>query len=72
MLEEIGTARTLIRHLPRMIFYMNFVSPLAAIKASYQEIFKDVCWEKTKHVGREVRWTTTEKPSRSTRTAFRA
>jgi cellulose synthase/poly-beta-1,6-N-acetylglucosamine synthase-like glycosyltransferase len=71
MFEGIGTARTLIRYLPHMIFYMNFMMPLAAIRAFYQEIFKDIYWEKTKHVGRGVRWTTVEKSSRSTRAVFR-
>jgi hypothetical protein len=62
MLEGMGTAKTLVKYLPHMIFYMNFMMPLAAIRAFYQEIFKDVYWEKTKHVGRGVRWTSVEKP----------
>ncbi|MEM1677010.1 MAG: glycosyltransferase [Nitrososphaerota archaeon] len=56
-LEGIGTAKTLIKYLPHMIFYMNFMMPLAAIRAFYQEIFKDVFWEKTKHFGKGVKWT---------------
>lgn len=55
-LEGIGTAKTLVKYLPHMIFYMNFMMPLAALRAFYQEIFKDVFWEKTKHEGRGVRW----------------
>jgi cellulose synthase/poly-beta-1,6-N-acetylglucosamine synthase-like glycosyltransferase len=62
MLEGMGTAKTLVKYLPHMIFYMNFMMPLAAIRAFYQEIFRDVYWEKTKHVGRGVRWAAVEKP----------
>jgi len=62
MLEGMGTTKTLIKYLPHMIFYMNFMMPLAAIRAFYQEIFKDVFWEKTKHIGRGVKWATVEKP----------
>lgn len=63
VLEGMGTAKTLIKYLPHMIFYMNFMMPLAAIRAFYQQIFKDVFWEKTKHVGKGVRWTVIEKTS---------
>lgn len=63
MLEGMGAAKALIKYLPHMILYMNFMMPLAAIRAFYQEIFKEVFWEKTKHVGKGVKWTTTEKPS---------
>jgi len=62
MLEGMRTTKTLIKYLPHMIFYMNFMMPLAAIRAFYQEIFKDVFWEKTKHIGRGVKWATVEKP----------
>lgn len=36
--------------------YMNIMMPIAAYRAVYQCIFKDVFWEKTKHEGRGVRW----------------
>ncbi len=36
--------------------YMNIMMPIAASRAVYQCIFKDVFWEKTKHEGRGVRW----------------
>ncbi|MEN2975172.1 MAG: glycosyltransferase family 2 protein [Candidatus Caldarchaeales archaeon] len=61
ILEGIGTAKSLAKYLPHMIFYMNFMMPLASIRAIYQEIFKDVFWEKTKHVGKGVKWTIVEK-----------
>ncbi|MCS7141200.1 MAG: glycosyltransferase [Candidatus Nitrosocaldus sp.] len=38
------------------LVYMNVMMPLAALRAFYQSIFKDVFWEKTKHEGRGVRW----------------
>lgn len=36
--------------------YMNIMMPIAASRAIYQCIFKDVFWEKTTHEGRGVRW----------------
>jgi cellulose synthase/poly-beta-1,6-N-acetylglucosamine synthase-like glycosyltransferase len=45
------------RMLPQLLFYMNVLMPVAALRALYQEIFKDVFWEKTAHPGRGVRWT---------------
>lgn len=63
VLEEIGVVKTLIKYIPHMIYYMNFMMPLAAFRALYQEIFKEVFWEKTKHVGKGVKWTVLEKHS---------
>ena len=62
-LEGVGTAKTLIKYIPHMIYYMNFMMPLAAFRAFYQEMFKEVFWEKTKHVGRGAKWTILEKHS---------
>jgi cellulose synthase/poly-beta-1,6-N-acetylglucosamine synthase-like glycosyltransferase len=45
------------RMLPQLLFYMNVLLPVAALRALYQEIFKDVFWEKTAHPGRGFRWT---------------
>ncbi len=36
--------------------YMNIMMTLAAYRALYQCIFKDVFWEKTMHEGRGVKW----------------
>lgn len=47
-----------LRHLPHMMFYMNVMMPIAALRALYQEIFKGVSWEKTTHEGRGVMWRT--------------
>ncbi len=58
-LEKIGKKNYL--YLPHMIFYMNFMMPLASLRALYQEIFKPISWEKTEHPGRGVRWVVTEK-----------
>ncbi len=44
------------RDLPRMIYYMNVMMPIAAIRALYQELFKPIKWEKTTHEGRGVMW----------------
>ncbi|MEM4285611.1 MAG: glycosyltransferase [Candidatus Nitrosocaldus sp.] len=41
--------------------YMNVMMPIAASRAVYQSIFKDVFWEKTKHEGRGVKWVYGEK-----------
>ncbi len=57
-LEKIGSAKTLIKYLPHSIFYMNVMMPLAAIRAFYQEVFREVYWEKTSHFGRGVKWIT--------------
>jgi len=46
MLEGIGAAKTLVKYLSHMIFYMNFTMPLATIRAFYQEIFKDIYWRR--------------------------
>lgn len=62
-LEGVGTAKTLIKYIPHMIYYMNFMMPLAAFRAFYQEMFKEVFWEKTKHVGRGAKWIILEKHS---------
>lgn len=43
-----------IQQLPYMVFYMNVMMPIAALRAMYQEIFKPVMWEKTTHEGRGV------------------
>lgn len=43
------------------LVYMNLMMPIAASRAVYQSIFKDVFWEKTKHEGRGVRWVYGEK-----------
>jgi len=32
--------------------------PLAALRAFYQELFSEVFWEKTAHLGRGVKWPT--------------
>ncbi|MEM1954628.1 MAG: glycosyltransferase family 2 protein [Nitrososphaerota archaeon] len=48
------------RMLPQVLVYMNVLMPVAAFRALYQEIFKDVFWEKTAHPGRGVRWTSVE------------
>jgi len=61
VLEGIATAKVLIKYIPHMIYYMNFMMPIAAFRAFYQEIFKEVFWEKTKHLGRGVKWMTIEK-----------
>ncbi len=61
ILEKIGTAKTLVKYIPHMIYYMNFMMPLAALRAFYQEIFKEVFWEKTKHLGKGVKWAILEK-----------
>jgi cellulose synthase/poly-beta-1,6-N-acetylglucosamine synthase-like glycosyltransferase len=45
------------RMLPQLLFYMNVLMPVAALRALYQEIFKDVFWEKTAHPGKGFRWT---------------
>jgi cellulose synthase/poly-beta-1,6-N-acetylglucosamine synthase-like glycosyltransferase len=42
--------------LPRVVFYLNFMMPAAALRALYQEIFKPVAWEKTTHNGRGIKW----------------
>lgn len=47
-----------LRQLPHMIYYMNVMMPIAALRALYQEIFKTVSWEKTTHEGRGVVWRT--------------
>lgn len=39
------------------VVYLNILMPIAAWRAIYQSIFKDVFWEKTRHEGRGVRWT---------------
>lgn len=64
VLEKMGSVRDLIKYLPHFIFYMNVMMPLAAVRAFYQEIFKEVFWEKTKHVGKGVRWIIAENGSR--------
>ncbi|MDW8021319.1 MAG: glycosyltransferase [Nitrososphaerota archaeon] len=61
VLEKMGSIKGLIKYLPHMIFYMNVMMPLAAFRAFYQEIFKGVFWEKTKHLGKGVRWVVPEK-----------
>ena len=61
VLEKMGTAKALLKYLPHMIFYMNLMMPLAAIRAFYQEVFKDVFWEKTRHIGRGAKWAIAEK-----------
>lgn len=63
VMEGIGAVKTLIKYIPHMIYYMNFMMPLAALRAFYQEIFKEVFWEKTKHVGEGVKWALLEKHS---------
>ena len=42
--------------LPRILCYTNFMMPVAALRALYQEIFKPVVWEKTSHSGRGIKW----------------
>lgn len=58
-LEEIGKKTKLVKYLPHMFVYCNFMMTLAALRALYQEIFKEVFWEKTAHPGRGVRWQVT-------------
>lgn len=58
-LEKIGKKNYL--YLPHMFFYMNIMMPIASLRALYQEIFKPVQWDKTKHEGRGVKWVTVEK-----------
>jgi hypothetical protein len=45
-----------IKDIPYTLIYMNIMMPLAAYRALYQCIFKDVFWEKTRHEGRGVKW----------------
>jgi cellulose synthase/poly-beta-1,6-N-acetylglucosamine synthase-like glycosyltransferase len=45
-----------IKDIPYTFIYMNIMMPLAAYRALYQCIFKDVFWEKTRHEGRGVKW----------------
>lgn len=53
-----GISVRALRQLPHMIYYMNIMMPIAALRALYQEIFKPVSWEKTTHEGRGVMWRT--------------
>jgi len=39
-----------------MFIYINIMMPLAAWRAIYQSIFKEVYWEKTRHYGKGVKW----------------
>ncbi len=57
------------RMLPQILLYMNVLMPVAAFRALYQEIFKDVFWEKTAHPGRGFRWSGLEarQPDQSSR-----
>jgi len=54
-MENIGTWKTTITHIPHMFFYLNIMMPIAALRAFYQEIFKPVFWEKTTHPGKGVK-----------------
>jgi cellulose synthase/poly-beta-1,6-N-acetylglucosamine synthase-like glycosyltransferase len=58
-LEGAGKKTTLIKYLPGMFVYCNFMMTIAALRALYQEIFKGVFWEKTTHPGRGVKWQVT-------------
>lgn len=48
--------RFTIKDIPYAFVYMNVMMPIAAYRALYQCIFKEVYWEKTKHEGRGARW----------------
>lgn len=50
-----------LKRLPHFVFYANVMMPIAALRALYQELFKDVFWEKTRHPGRGARWAMVEK-----------
>jgi glycosyltransferase XagB len=47
-----------LKLLPYMFIYMNIMMPIAALRALYQEVFKEISWEKTSHDGRGVVWRT--------------
>ena len=53
-LEKVTVNR--LRILPYLIFYLNIMLPIAALRALYQQLFQPVFWEKTQHPGRGVRW----------------
>lgn len=53
-----GIPVRILHRLPHMMYYMNIMMPIAALRALYQEIFKSVSWEKTTHDGRGVMWRT--------------
>jgi hypothetical protein len=53
-----GIPVNIFRQIPHLIYYMNVMMPIAALRALYQEIFKPVAWEKTTHEGRGVMWRT--------------
>ncbi|MCS7117538.1 MAG: glycosyltransferase [Thaumarchaeota archaeon] len=56
-----GIPVSFLRRLPHFVFYANVMMPVAALRSLYQELFKDVFWEKTRHPGRGARWATVEK-----------
>lgn len=58
LLERVCTVKTFLKYFPHMLFYINFMMPVAALRAFYQELFREVYWEKTAHPGRGVRWPT--------------
>jgi len=58
LLEGVCTAKVFLKYLPHLLFYVNFMMPIAALRAFYQEVFREVYWEKTAHPGRGVRWPT--------------
>jgi hypothetical protein len=51
-----GIETQFLHDLPRVVYYLNFMMPAAALRALYQEIFKPVAWEKTTHDGRGVNY----------------
>ena len=50
-----------LMHIPQMLFYINVMLPIAALRALYQAVTKPVFWEKTHHPGRGVRGFVKEK-----------
>jgi len=45
-----------LKYIPTIFIYINILMPIASLRAIYQQIFKDVFWEKTAHFGRGVKW----------------
>ena len=58
LLEKVCTAKAFLKYFPHTLVYVNFMMPLAALRAFYQELFSEVFWEKTAHLGRGVKWPT--------------
>ncbi len=54
--KSLQSIRFGIKDIPFMFIYINIMMPLAAWRAIYQSIFKEVYWEKTRHYGKGVKW----------------